>query len=65
MSRPSREPSLADAMADPLIQALMLADAVHPAELRALIRETVRRIELGLYAPQATSPRAAPAADQR
>jgi len=56
---------LADAMADPLIQALMLADAVHPSELRALMRETVRRIELGFYAPQSTSTRAAPAADQR
>jgi hypothetical protein len=65
MSRPCREPSLADAMADPLIQALMLADAVHPSELRALMRETVRRIELGFYAPQSTSTRAAPAADQR
>jgi hypothetical protein len=55
---------VADAMADPLIQALMLADDVHPAELRALMRETARRIELGFYAPQSTSTRAAPAADQ-
>ena len=64
MSHPCREPKLTDAMADPLIQALMLADDVHPAELRALMRETARRIELGLYAPQSTSTRAAPAADQ-
>jgi hypothetical protein len=63
MLRPFREPSLADAMADPLIQALMLADAVHPAELRELMRETARGIELGLYAPQSTSTRAGPAAD--
>jgi hypothetical protein len=55
---------LADAMADPLIQALMLADAVDPAELRALMRETARRIELGSYGPQSISMRAAPAADQ-
>lgn len=64
MSHPCREPKLADAMADPLIQALMLADEVHPAELRALMRETARRIELGLYAPRSTGTRAAPAADQ-
>jgi hypothetical protein len=55
---------LADAMADPLIQALMLADAVDPAELRALMRETARRIDLGFYAQHSTTMRAAPAADQ-
>src|SRR5205823_2428698 len=38
MFRPCREPSLDDAMADPLIQALMLADGVDPDELRALMR---------------------------
>ena len=64
MSHPCKEPSLADAMADPLIQALMLADAVHPAELRALMRETARRIELGFYPPKSASTQAAPAADQ-
>ena len=64
MLRPRREPSLADAMADPLIQALMLADGVHPAKLRALMRETARRIELGLYAPQSTSVRTASPVDQ-
>ena len=64
MLRPREELSLADAMADPLIQALILADAVDPAELRALMRETARRIELGSY-PQSIGVRAAPAADQR
>ena len=64
MLRPCREPSLNDAMADPLIQALMLADAVDPAELRALMRETARRIDLGFYAQHSTTMRAAPAADQ-
>jgi len=64
MLRPCGEPSLADALADPLIQALMLADAVDPAELRALMRETARRIELGSYGAQSISMRTAPAADQ-
>jgi hypothetical protein len=47
MSRCRYEPSVADALADPLIQAIMAADAVHPAELRALMLETARRIDLG------------------
>ena len=64
MLRPCREPSLDDAIADPLIQALMLADGVDPDELRALMRETARRIELGSYGAQSISMRAAPAADQ-
>ena len=64
MLRPCGELSLADALADPLIQALMLADAVDPAELRALMRGATRRIELGSYGPQSISVRAAPAADQ-
>ena len=64
MLRRCGELSLADALADPLIQALMLADAVDPAELRALMRETARRIELGSYGAQLISMRAAPAADQ-
>jgi hypothetical protein len=62
---PCGEPSLAEAMADPLIQSLMLADAVDPAELRALMRETARRIELGRYGPRSISMRTAPAADQQ
>jgi len=64
MLRPCGELSLAGALADPLIHALMLADAVDPAELRALMRETARRIELGSYGAQSISMRAAPAADQ-
>src|SRR6266699_358567 len=43
MLRPCREPSLDDAMADPLIQALMLADGVDPDELRALMRGAARK----------------------
>jgi len=42
----------------------MLADAVDPANLRALMRETARKMELGSYVPQSTSMRAEPAADQ-
>ena len=64
MSRPCREPSFADVIEDPLIQAVMLADHVDPAELRALMREAACRIGLGLCAPQSTSTRAAPAGDQ-
>jgi hypothetical protein len=58
------EPSVADALlADPLIQALMAADAVHPTELRALMLETARKIELGFHASAST--RVTPAANQR
>jgi hypothetical protein len=64
MLRPYREPSLADAMADPLIQALMRADGVDPDELRALMRGTARRVELTVHVPQSTARRAAAAADQ-
>ena len=63
MSHPTSEPSLADALADPLIQALMAAVAVHPAELRALMLETARKIEFGFHASAST--RGAPSADQR
>jgi len=40
MSHCWSEPSVADALADPLIRALMAADAVHPAELRACRDDT-------------------------
>ena len=63
MSHPTSEPSLADALADPLIQALMAADGVHPAELRALVLETARKIELGFHASAST--RVALPTDQR
>ena len=36
------EPTLADMLSDPVIQAVMRADAVDPAELRALL-DRVRR----------------------
>ena len=41
------EPSLGDALNDPLVQALMAADGVDPLALGALMRETARKIELG------------------
>ena len=62
MSHCRYEPSVADALADPLIQALMAADAVHPAELRALMLETARKIELGFHASASTQ--VAPSGDQ-
>ena len=62
MSRCRCELRVADVLADPLIQALMAADAVHPAELRALMLETARKIELGFHA--SASARVAPTADQ-
>jgi hypothetical protein len=39
------EPSLADALSDPVIQAVMAADAVDPAALNALLREATRKLE--------------------
>ena len=63
MSHCQCELRVADALADPLIQALMAADAVHPSELRALMLETARKMELGFHAP--ASSRVAPTADQR
>jgi hypothetical protein len=47
MSHCGSEPSAADALSDPLIQAIMAADANHPVALRALMLETIRKIELG------------------
>jgi hypothetical protein len=38
----------------------MLVDGVDPDELRALMRETARRIGLGFYVRQPTSMRVAP-----
>ena len=42
-----REPSLRDALKDPLVQAVMAADGVDPGALSTLLRETARKIELG------------------
>lgn len=41
-----REPSLRDALKDPVVQAVMAADGVDPAALGALMRETARKVEL-------------------
>jgi hypothetical protein len=47
------EPSLRDALKDPVVQAVMAADGVDPAALSALMRETARKIELGARASPA------------
>jgi hypothetical protein len=39
------EPSLADALSDPVVQAVMAADAVDPAALSALLREATRKLK--------------------
>ena len=39
------EPSLADALSDPVVQAVMAADAVDPIALSALLREAARKLE--------------------
>jgi hypothetical protein len=40
-----REPSLAETLSDPVIRAVMAADAVDPAALAALLREAALRME--------------------
>jgi hypothetical protein len=42
------EPSLTEALSDPVIQALMAADAVDPAALNTLLREIALRVEARL-----------------
>ena len=39
------EPSLAEILSDPVVQAVMAADAVDPTTLNALLRETARKFE--------------------
>jgi hypothetical protein len=39
------EPSLADALSDPVVQAVMAADAVDPVALSALLCEAARKLE--------------------
>jgi len=39
------EPSPAETLLDPVVQAVMAADAVDPAALDALLREVARRVE--------------------
>jgi len=40
-----REPSLAETLSDPVIRAVMAADAVDPAALAALLREAALKVE--------------------
>jgi hypothetical protein len=40
-----REPSLAETLSDPVIRAVMAADAVDPAALAALLREAASRVD--------------------
>ena len=42
-----REPSLAQVLADPAIQALMASDGVDPAELNDLIEKARRQMKRG------------------
>ena len=39
------EPSLADVLSDPVVQAIMAADAVDPDALSALLRKAARKLE--------------------
>jgi hypothetical protein len=45
------EPRLTDALSDPVVQAVMAADAVDPVELSALLREAACKLELGFADP--------------
>lgn len=40
-----REPTLREALADPLVRTLMRADRVDPAELEAMLTETARHLK--------------------
>jgi hypothetical protein len=44
MSRCHREPTLTEALADPLIRTLMQADGVDPEQLEASLKATARQI---------------------
>lgn len=44
-----REPSLAETLADPVVRAVMAADAVDPAALDALLREVAHGMESRLH----------------
>ena len=43
------EPSLAETLSDPVVQAVMAADAVDPAALDALLREVAHGMESRLH----------------
>jgi len=44
MQNCNTEPTLSDALADPIIRSLMAADQVDPRALAASLRETARRM---------------------
>ena len=46
------EPSLAETLSDPVIQAVMAADAVDPKALDALLHEIALKVESRLPLPQ-------------
>ena len=52
------EPSLAETLSDPMVQAVMAADAVDPAALDALLREVAHRVEPRLRPSRPTGARA-------
>jgi hypothetical protein len=52
------EPTLAETLADPVVLAVMAADAVDPAALDALLREVAHRVEPRLPSSRSTAARA-------
>ena len=52
------EPTLAEALADPMVLAVMAADAVDPAALDALLRAAAHRVEPGRRPSRPTAARA-------
>jgi hypothetical protein len=40
------EPSLAEILTDPIVQALMAADGVHADDLEALLRSVAKRLRI-------------------
>jgi len=59
------EPSLAETLADPMVLAVMAADAVDPAALDALLREVAHRVEPRRPPSRSTGARATQMAAQR
>ena len=49
------EPTLAETLADPVVLAVMAADAVDPAALDALLRQVARRVEPRLNLSRSTA----------
>ena len=52
------EPSLAETLSDPVVQAVMAADAVDPTALDALLREVAHKVEPRLHPSRSTGARA-------